>query len=258
LPAVDEVAPGVFVATAELYMTTTTVVAGADGGCLVIDPAVTVAELGALASWLSARGLRPVAGWSTHPHWDHVLWTSSLGDDVVRYATPRAVEVAARELAGLVSGMEEAAPGHDLALFARLAPLAEPEIPWRGPRATVLAHDAHAPGHGAVFLPDTGVLVAGDMCSDTEIPLLGMVPAETGPFGRYRHGLGVLADVPGVRVVVPGHGHVGDAAEFRRRVAADFGYLDAVQEGRDVTDERLAAAAPWLLAEHDRQRALGY
>ena len=122
----------------------------------------------------------------------------------------------------------------------------------------MLAHDAHAPGHGAVFLPDTGVLVAGDMCSDTEIPLLGMEPAETDPFGRYRHGLGVLADVPGVRVVVPGHGHVGDAAEFRRRVAADFGYLDAVQAGRDVTDERLAAAAPWLLAEHDRQRALGY
>jgi hypothetical protein len=96
------------------------------------------------------------------------------------------------------------------------------------------------------------------MCSDTEIPLLGMEPTETDPFGRYRHGLGVLADVPGVRVVVPGHGHVGDAAEFRRRVAADFGYLDAVQAGRDVADERLAAAAPWLLAEHDRQRALGY
>jgi hydroxyacylglutathione hydrolase len=129
LPAVDEVAPGVFVAAAELYTTTTTVVAGADGGCLVIDPAVTVAELDALASWLSARGLRPVAGWSTHPHWDHVLWSSSLGDDVVRYATPRAVEAAARELPGLVSGMEEAAPGHDLALFARLAPLAEPEVP---------------------------------------------------------------------------------------------------------------------------------
>ena len=201
----DEVAPGVFVATAELYVTTTTVVAGADGGCLVIDPAVTVAELDdARRRGCRPRGLRPVAGWSTHPHWDHVLWSSSLGDDVDRYATPRAVEVAARELPGLVSGMEEAAPGHDLALFARLAPLAEPEIPWRGPRATVLAHDAHAPGHGAVFLPDTGVLVAGDMCSDTEIPLLGMESAETDPFGRYRHGLGVLADVPGVRVVVPG------------------------------------------------------
>jgi len=253
---VDEVAPGVFVATAEMYVTTTTVVAGADGACLVIDPAVTVADLGALAAWLSGRGLRPAAGWSTHPHWDHVLWSGSLGG-AVRYATRRAAEVAARDRPGLVSGMEEAAPGHDLALFARLAPLDGAEIPWPGPRAAIFAHDAHAPGHGAVFLPDTGVLVAGDMCSDIEIPLLGLEPAETDPIGRYRHGLDVLAGVEGVRIVVPGHGHVGDAAEFRRRVAADTAYLDAVQAGRDVTDGRLTAAAPWLLAEHDRQRALG-
>jgi hydroxyacylglutathione hydrolase len=249
----QEVAPGVFVATARAYVTTTTVVAGAGGGCLVIDPAVTVAELDALASWLSARGLHPVAGWSTHPHWDHLLWSRSLGD-AVRYATPRAAEVAARERPGLIGGVQETAPGHDLALFARLQPLREPRIPWRGPRALVLAHDAHAPGHGAVFLPDTGVLVAGDMCSDIEIPLLDMESAD--PFGGYRRGLGVLAAVPGVRVVVPGHGHAGDAAEFRRRVAADFTYLDGTETGRDVADERLAVAPGWLRAEHDRQRAL--
>lgn len=250
----DEVAPGVFVATARLYGTTSTVVAGADGGCLVIDPAVTVGEVDALASWLSARGLRPVAGWSTHPHWDHLLWSRSLGD-AVRYATPRAVEAAARCRQDLVSGVQDAAPGHDLSLFARLRPLPGEEIGWRGPRALVLAHDAHAPGHGAVFLPGTGVLVAGDMCSDVEIPLLDMESAD--PFGGYREGLGVLAAVPGVRVVVPGHGHAGDAASFRRRVAADFGYLDAIEAGRDAADERLAAgsAAGWLRAEHDRQRA---
>jgi hydroxyacylglutathione hydrolase len=252
---VDEVAPGVFVATARLYGTTTTVAAGADGGCLVIDPAVTVAELAALGSWLSARGLRPVAGWSTHPHWDHVLWSRALGD-AVRYATPRAAEVAERSRPDLVSGVQDAAPGHDLSLFARLRPLPASEIPWRGPRALVLAHDAHAPGHGAVFLPDTGVLAAGDMCSDVEIPLLDMESAD--PFGGYRAGLGVLASVPGVRVVVPGHGHVGDAAALRRRVAADFAYLDATETGGDVADERLTtgAGAAWLRAEHDRQRAL--
>ena len=195
----DEIAPGVLVATAELYTTTSTVVTGADGGCLVIDPAVAVTELAGLASRLAGTGLRPRVGFATHPHWDHVLWHRDLGGGVARYATPAAVAAAERELRGLVRGMDEAVPGHDLALVARLVALQETEIPWRGPRATVLAHDAHAPGHGAVFLPDTGVLVAGDMCSDTEIPLLGMEPAETDPFGRYRHGLGVLADVPGVR-----------------------------------------------------------
>jgi len=247
-----EVAPGVFVATAERFTTTTTVVAGAGGGCLVIDPAVTVADLDALAAWLSARGLRPVAGWSTHPHWDHVLWSRALGHAVARYATPLAAEVAARERPGLIDGVRESAPGHDMSLFARLSPLPSGEVPWDGPRAVVVAHEAHAPGHGAVFLPDSGVLVAGDMCSDIEIPLPDMDAAD--PFGGYRHGLGLLAAVAGVRVVVPGHGHVGDAAELRRRVAADLAYLDAVAAGQDFADPRLTQE--WLRAEHDRHRSL--
>jgi hydroxyacylglutathione hydrolase len=247
---VDELAPGAFVATAEKYTTTTTVVVGADGGCLLIDPAVTVADLAALAAWLSERGLRPVAGWSTHPHWDHLLWSAAFGE-VPRYATPSAVAVAALELPGLVSGVRESAPGHDLTLFARVEPLPDREIDWAGPRAVVYAHDAHAPGHGAVLLPETGLLIAGDMLSDIEIPLLDLESAD--PFGDYRRGLELLATVPGVRRVVPGHGHVGDQAEFRRRVDADHAYLDATESGADVADERLTA--DWLRAEHERHRA---
>jgi hydroxyacylglutathione hydrolase len=248
--AAEEVAPGVYVATAEQYTTTTTIVAGEDDGCLLVDPAVTVADLAALASWLSARGLRPVAAWSTHPHWDHLLWSRALGD-APRFATPRAVAVAARDEAGLISGVEEGAPGHDLTRFARVQPLVGHEIDWRGPRALIYAHDAHAPGHGAVFLPDTGVLIAGDMCSDIEIPLLDLESAD--PFLDYREGLCLLADVPGVRVVVPGHGHVGDDAEFRRRVAADLAYLDGLQARSGGDDPRLTE--DWLRTEHARQRA---
>ena len=180
-----------------------------------------------------------------------MLWSRSLGG-VVRYATPRAAAVAARERDGLVSGMDESAPGHDLSLFARLAPLPGDDIPWRGPRATVIAHDAHAPGHGAVYLPASGVLVAGDMCSDIEIPLLDRESAD--PFGDYRRGLGALASLRGVRVVIPGHGRVAGRPEFRRRVAADFAYLDAVEAGREPADPRLAVE--WLRAEHALQRLL--
>jgi hydroxyacylglutathione hydrolase len=246
---VDEIAPGVFVATADMYTTTTTIVAGADGGCLLIDPAVTVADLAALAGWLSERGLRPTAGWSTHPHWDHLLWSAAFGE-VARYATPRAVAAAARELPGLVSDVGESAPGHDLTLFARVEPLVGREIDWAGPPAVVYAHDAHAAGHGAVLLPEAGVLVAGDMLSDIEIPLLDLESAD--PFGGYRQGLELLAEAPGVRLVVPGHGHVGDQAAFRRRVAADRRYLDATEAGADPADERLTA--DWLRAEHARHR----
>jgi hydroxyacylglutathione hydrolase len=246
-PGPDEIAPGVYVATAEQYTTTTTVIAGDGGGCLLVDPAVSVADLAALARWLTARRLRPVAAWSTHPHWDHLLWSRALGD-APRYATPRAVAVAAREEAALISEVERDAPGHDLTLFARVEPLPGREIDWPGPRAVVYAHDAHAPGHGALFLPDAGVLIAGDMCSDIEIPLPDLEAAD--PFGGYREGLGLLAGLPGVRLVVPGHGHVGGEREFRRRIAADLGYLDAVEAGADRPDARLTE--DWLRAEHAR------
>lgn len=249
-PALEEVAPGVYVATARQYTTTTTIVAGDGGGCLLIDPAVSAGDLAALARWLSARGLRPAAGWSTHPHWDHLLWSRAFGA-APRYATPRAVAAAVRDEADLLSEVKEEAPGHDLTLFARVQPLLGHEIDWPGPRALVYQHDAHAPGHGAVFLPDSGVLVAGDMVSDTEIPLLDLKSAD--PFDGYREGLRLLASIPGVRVVIPGHGHVGDDQEFRRRVAADLGYLDEVQAGGDTADPRLTE--DWLRAEHARHRA---
>jgi glyoxylase-like metal-dependent hydrolase (beta-lactamase superfamily II) len=163
------------------------------------------------------------------------------------------VAVAARGEAALIGAVEAEAPGHDLTLFARVQPLIGHEIDWPGPRALVYAHDAHAPGHGAVFLPDSGVLIAGDMCSDLEIPLLDLESAE--PFRGYRDGLRLLAAVPGVRVVVPGHGHVGDGEEFHRRITGDLAYLDALQAGGDVDDPRLTEDS--LRTEHARQRALG-
>lgn len=254
----DEIAPGVFVFTSALYVTTTTVVAGADGGCLVVDPAIQPADLAALARWLSGRGLRPVAGWSTHPHWDHVLWSATLGADVPRYATPAAAATAAARRDALYAEAEAEAPGHDIALFGRLSAWDGDEIGWDGPAARVIAHDAHAPGHGALFLPSAGVLIAGDMCSDVEIPL---VDAESDdPFGTYREGLGRLAGLAGVRVVVPGHGHPADGAAFRARIAADSRYLDAVVAGAPVADPRLearpAADTRWLRQEHTRQVAL--
>jgi glyoxylase-like metal-dependent hydrolase (beta-lactamase superfamily II) len=244
-----ELAPGVLVATAEMYTTTSTVVTGDAGGCLLVDPAVTVAEVASLAADLAGAGLTPRAGFATHPHWDHLLWSRGLGAGVPRYAAADAVRTAERERAGLISGVEEAAPGHDLDLFGRLVPLAADVIPWEGPAAQVIVHDGHAAGHGAVFLPDTGVLLAGDMLSDIEIPMLDF--DQPGAAGRYRAGLERLAAVPGVRWLVPGHGHVTDGAGFRQRLAADQRYLDQLTAGRPFEDRRCAVA--WLRELHASQ-----
>jgi hydroxyacylglutathione hydrolase len=249
---ITQIAPRVLVATSDLYMTNTTVVAAPDGGCLVIDPAVTTADIAALAAELRARGLTPVAGFATHPHWDHVLWSAELGD-VPRYASPRAVQTAGDRRERIIAQAEEFAPGHDLALTGRLIslPAGATEIPWSGPRAQVVSHDAHAPGHAAVLLPEAGVLIAGDMLSDVEIPLLD--PRAADSFGDYQAGLDLLAAVPAVRLVVPGHGHVGDAAEFRRRVKADRDYLATLARGEDFSDPRLTQ--DWLREAHEEHLA---
>jgi hydroxyacylglutathione hydrolase len=245
VPALTEIVPGVLVVTSEFMLTSTTVVAGSDGLCLVIDPGVTVAEMTGLADALGARGLRPTVAWSTHPHWDHVLWHSSLGD-VPRYAAPAAVAIAETARDSMIEEARESAPGHDLAIFGRLVPLSADAIPWTGPAAELIVHDGHAPGHGAVFLPGSGVLVAGDMCSDVEIPLLDTDADD--PLGDYRTGLARLAAVSGVRLVVPGHGHVGDAGEFRQRIVADSAYLDALSRGQPFEDPRIIT--DWMRAAH--------
>ena len=247
-----EVAPGVLITTHEPYTTNTTVVVGSDGGCLVVDPAVSAADLASLAEVLDSRGLRVTCGFSTHPHWDHVLWCRALGT-APRYATPRAVRIAEAERDGMVAGVEAAAPGHDLALLGTLTPLPQESsaIPWPGPTVHVLAHDAHAAGAAALWLPEVGVLVAGDLLSDIEIPLLDL--EEPDPLRDYRQALERFSALGEVAAVVPGHGHIAYHPAFRERLEKDLGYLDDLEQGRVSEDVRLTL--PWLQRAHEAQWA---
>lgn len=271
-----EVAPGVHVATSEVYTTTSTVVVGDDGACLVVDPAVTARDVAELGAALRARGWRAVAVWSTHAHWDHVLdgaglsgvprWATWSGEgiDDVTVARLAAQRDADDELARALRDRPDDRPA-PIAPLPRPAAL-RPETPgaaptgawrvldheatgWPGPRTLVLSHRAHAPGHSALLLPETGVLVAGDMLSDLEIPLLDDHAAD--PVGDHLAALDAFASC-GAGIVVPGHGTVG--ADLAERVAADRGYLSALARGEDTDDARLAA--PAQRAAHEQQREL--
>ncbi len=87
------------------------------------------------------------------------------------------------------------------------------------------------------------------MLSDIEIPLLDYAAED--PLGDYRAGLRKLAEIPGVRRLVPGHGHLTDRAGFRSRVAAHSGYLDRLAAGQPFGDPR--ATAGWQRDWHDQQ-----
>lgn len=262
-----EIADGVHVATAEIWTSLTTVVVAPDGRTLVVDPGITVAEVGSLAATIAHRGWRVTAGFSTHPHWDHVLWSRSLGA-VPRWASPTAALAQERSLADDLVKVEREAPGHDLTLFGRLTPwddlsagpLDATRLPWpdgpggatpsgRGttagggtavggashspgdPLVLVVEHQAHAPGHSALVLPGAGVIVVGDMLSDVEVPLLDLGSPD--PVGDYRAGLDVLEQAVsehGVHTLVPGHGHACTGSDaIWERFGADRAYLDALE-----------------------------
>src|SRR6476661_6675213 len=86
-PMLKQVAEGVLTHQSAFMQTNAVVVQG-DDGVLLIDAGITNDEMVCLASDLSDLGQTVAAGFSTHPHWDHLLWHDSLGE-APRYGTAR-------------------------------------------------------------------------------------------------------------------------------------------------------------------------
>ena len=214
-----EVADGVHVATSMLDVTTSTVLVHGDQA-LLVDPSWTPAELTGLADWLDHRGLRVTGGFATHAHHDHVLWHPRFGD-VPRWASAVTARRAAESLDTLIADLGDW-PADLAAIVGELAPT--DELPWPDP-IELIVHDAHTPGHTALWLPGRRVLIAGDMLSDVEPPL----PEETGP-AEYVAGLHTLRPyVEQAALVIPGHGHPGTDAVTRWR--RDLALIEAAISG---------------------------
>jgi glyoxylase-like metal-dependent hydrolase (beta-lactamase superfamily II) len=121
-------------------------------------------------------------------------------------------------------------------------------------------HPGHAPGHAALVIEECRVLLAADMLSDVEIPLLD--PDGADPVGDYLSALELLAAEceRGIGTLVPGHGGVATGAEVGARLAADRHYVRSLQAGIDPADPRVGPHATygtdWLPGEHERNRRL--
>src|SRR6202012_386628 len=150
-----------------------------------------------------------VAGFCTHPHWDHLLWHPRFGD-VPRYATAAGAHAASEGREQAQAMAAQSASGIPLELIGLVTPLPEDGGPVPG---DIVEHQAHAVGHAAVLLADRGVLLAGDMLSDVLIPLLdARRPNQVGAYETALDRLGQAARH--VNVVVPGHGAVAEGAEM--------------------------------------------
>ena len=213
-----------------------TLVAQRDGHTLLVDPGVLPSELDDLAAAAQAVSpdLNRVSIAFTHPHWDHVLglpWFpgaetfahSGFHDTLEQEALT--IERSAREW---LQKHDETLP-HPFRAF-------EPLLKARGTTRVELGpfelvtYDTpgHDPNHLSLWLPEHGVLVAGDLLSAIEIPWLD------GPPWVYRATLKQLHwlyEQEDVRVTVPGHGPLAHGRlDGYRRLLRDMDYLAILEE----------------------------
>jgi glyoxylase-like metal-dependent hydrolase (beta-lactamase superfamily II) len=258
-----QVAEGVLIHQSEFCQSNAVVVQGR-AGVLLIDPGILGHEMAALANDLRELGQPVVAGFSTHPHWDHLLWAARLGA-APRYGTARCAATARDRLsdAGAKARVAELMPPDiagqvplDLLGLITGLPAETTQIPWDGPQVRIVEHQAHAPGHAALLIEERGVLVAGDMLSDVLIPMLDLNAAD--PIEDYLAALRLLEGVAGdVDVVIPGHGSIGGADQVPARIAQDRAYVHALRDTHVLSDPRFGPSAKdgwdWVAGVHEGQ-----
>jgi glyoxylase-like metal-dependent hydrolase (beta-lactamase superfamily II) len=259
-----QVAEGVLIHQSEFCQSNALVVRG-QAGALLVDAGIYGYEVACLANDLSESGQSVVAGFSTHPHWDHVLWHAGLGA-APRYGTARCAAAVRDQLsdAGWTARIAEWIPP-DIAkqiswdLFGLITglPAETVRIPWDGPQVRIIEHQAHAPGHAALLIEERGVLVVGDMLSDVLIPMLGLDDTAD-PIENYLDALRLLEGVAGdVDVLVPGHGSIGGADQVRARIDQDRAYVHALRDAGVAGDPRVGPSAKdgweWVADVHAGQ-----
>ena len=207
-----------------------------DDHALLVDPGVLPSELDDIAAAVQADvpRLDRVALAFTHPHWDHVLglpWfpgASTFAHAGFADAMEHDLDTLRHDANEWIEQQGEKLP-HELQAF-------KPSMSARGTTAvemgpfTVVTYDTpgHSSTHLALWFPDLGVLAAGDLLSDIEIPMLDAPP------WVYRNSLKTLHwlfEQEDVRLLVPGHGPIaqGRVAGYRR-LLRDLDYLLHLEE----------------------------
>jgi hydroxyacylglutathione hydrolase len=207
---------------------------------LIVDPGVLPSELDDLARAAPESGAETLTLIFTHGDWDHVLgrpwWprATTLAHDQfaaeVRHKSAtilsEARAQAEREGETWERGFVPFAPDEAVSglRFTKLGP-------WR-----VVFRDAfgHSPSMLTIHLPERRLLIAADLLSDIEIP---MIEDSWQAYHRTLAELEPLAAHGAIETVIPGHGSIADGRDaVVARIERDLGYLDALE--RRVNEAR--------------------
>jgi glyoxylase-like metal-dependent hydrolase (beta-lactamase superfamily II) len=167
---------------------------------------------------------------TTHFHPEHAFGAQSFAEATYVCNASQAEEMAAKG-AEYIEMFSDFGPG--LAELLSDVTLVEPDIAYHGPSATlelggltaelITIGPAHTRGDMVVFLPESGVLFAGDLVEDRFLPIF---PDPDANGIQWLQALDRL-DALRPKVVVGGHGEVGDAGLIEKLRK----YLIAVRDG---------------------------
>ena len=231
-----------------------------DRHALVWDTLAAPSDMWALGAHLAGREVTVVY---SHADWDHCWGTAGLDTTPPRaiVAHRSAADRFARELPATLADMRSSEPGRwdDVRLDAP-GVLVEKGLTLDIGGLTVQLE--HVPGHSpdslVAWLPQLGVLLAGDVAED---PLPEVRQPEE--LATWAAALERWFREPGLRVVVPGHGAVGGAellatnARYLRSLVGDPGQPGDMPQAHHAADrhssEELATEQlpPYYRALHE-------
>jgi cyclase len=166
---------------------------------LVYDTQVSVRHAMAIRAELTARGVRHVTTVLSHWHLDHVAGTAAFADGPI-WANAKTLAHLTTHRAGIEDGSFHGAPA--------IAPLILPDHIFSGQidltigalKVTLIEAEIHSDDATVLWLPDQGLLFAGDTVEDT-VTYVG----EPARFATHRADLARLAALQPLRVL-PNHG----------------------------------------------------
>jgi glyoxylase-like metal-dependent hydrolase (beta-lactamase superfamily II) len=212
-----------WVTQSTLFNTNSGVFLSGNEACL-IDPGITPDTLEDIARFVADQGATPRALVLTHAHWDHVMGPEHFPDApvIAHEGYLRVLHAHSAHLHRQIGVWETEAH------IRRSQPFLLPKPTYTFDTALTLTlgdtrlRIFHTPGHApdqcAIYHAESGTLWAADMLSDIEFPFINRLSA-------YEQTLAHLATLD-LHALVPGHGApTTDAAEIRRRIAADRAYL---------------------------------
>jgi len=245
----QQLSPNLWVTQSPIFDTNSGIFMDAGQACL-IDPGITEEEIRGIARFTLEQGASVQTIILTHGHWDHLLGPEHFPGVKVIAHTEYKHTLAQRSEAILQQiSRWEAQAG---ILRSQPLRLPQPTLTFEGTlhvslgryKLRLIPAAGHAADQIALYEADLGILWAGDMLSNAEIPLVSH------NLGAYQDTLARLATLD-VRALIPGHGApTTDPAEIQARFNGDREYLEqlsarvheAVLAGKSLTETVTACA----------------